>query len=322
MKEVIAGQPTVLGCNVWDLSGSPSKPKIAGTIYVAVKLDKPGDTDDGKYWDDNDDTWQDAPVAWPTLNYRKGSWWDVVVPTAMTTGKAGGFLVLVDASDNFAAPLASTVAAQNQTMVGVVTTLRSLSGLYATTIHAHTSGGVSVSDMQICVYDSGLTNLLDRQNTDAAGNILTYLNAGTYKIRLAKAGYTTSTATITVTADATFANVVVPLPVPAAASPSLCTVYGYVLDGAGVAVDGEQIDFYGYAPLGVDSNVLVTTPVSVITGPSITNPAWPSGYFAIDLLRESQVRTASRLAKLDGLIITIPDSASSLLATLIEDAKT
>jgi hypothetical protein len=120
--EVIAGSSVTLGGSVWDISVIPAKPKTSGTIYALVKLNKPGDTDHGKFWDTTSSgSWVAAGsvAAWPTATYRKGSWWDYDVPTAATTGKAGGEIVLVDLTDNLTAA-SSTVSAGGMQQADVV----------------------------------------------------------------------------------------------------------------------------------------------------------------------------------------------------------
>jgi len=319
-KSVIAGSSCVLGGNAWDLSSWKSY--VAGAMFAAVRLDKPGDADHGKFWDATGaGSWQAAPVTWPSATYRRGSWWEYVLPAAATTGKAGGFVHLTDLSDDLTDPSVSASTCSRDCQSADIVIASATVGLRSVTVHAHTVALVSVSDMTVCVYDSGLTNLISRQLTDATGNIVLSLDDGTYAVRFAKAGYVAASGTITVTADATFVFVVTAVAAPAAASPDLCTVYGYALDASGVPVNGETLSFYGYAPLGVLVDVVVTTPVQVVTGPSVLHPAWTPGYFEIDLLRLAQIKISSRLAKLDGLTINIPNTASALLATLVEAAK-
>jgi len=318
-KSVIAGQPVTLGGNAWDLSSW--KAYVAGAMFAAVRLDKPGDADHGKFWDATGaGSWQAAPALWPSATYTRGSWWAYALPAAATTGKAGSYVQLTDLSDDLTDP-SLTATTCSRDCQGAAITAGGTLGLRSVTIHAHTVALVSVSDMTVCVYDSGVTNLISRQITDAGGNVVLSLDDGTYAVRFAKAGYVAASGTIVVAVDATFVFVVTAIAAPAAASPDLCTVYGYALDAGGVPVNGETISFYGLAPLGVLLDVVVTTPASVMTGPSALHPAWTPGYFEIDLLRLSQIKTSSRLAKLDGLVIDIPNAASAALATLVEAAK-
>ena len=52
------------------LSSSNSVPVISGTMYAVVTLES-DDADNLKFWDENDDTWQAAPVTWPTGSHMK-----------------------------------------------------------------------------------------------------------------------------------------------------------------------------------------------------------------------------------------------------------
>lgn len=78
-----------------------------GTIYCVVRLES-DDADDGKFWDANDDTWQAAPVAWPTATHLHNGLWVYELPIAATSGKAGASLQ-VTFTDNITEASATTV---------------------------------------------------------------------------------------------------------------------------------------------------------------------------------------------------------------------
>jgi hypothetical protein len=119
--EALAGNTITLGGSVWNLAVAPLKPKTSGTIYAVVRLNKPGDADDGKYWDTTGGgSWQASPGAWPTATYAKDARWSYTVPAAATTGKAGGEVMLVALTDNVATPASSTVVSGGLTHASVV----------------------------------------------------------------------------------------------------------------------------------------------------------------------------------------------------------
>jgi len=66
-----------------------------GTLYTTsancvVRLEDNGHADDGKFWDDDDDTWQASPVAWPSSTHTKAGLHLFQLPAAATLGHLGG----------------------------------------------------------------------------------------------------------------------------------------------------------------------------------------------------------------------------------------
>lgn len=62
-------------------------PKVSGTIYVTVRLELDGDTDDGKRWCDTHGAWEVSPHAFPAAAYDAASDWLYQLPAAATTSK-------------------------------------------------------------------------------------------------------------------------------------------------------------------------------------------------------------------------------------------
>jgi hypothetical protein len=179
-------------------------------------------------------------------------------------------------------------------------------------------GALAVPTVLIAVYDSANTTHLFSVTTDVNGNVVLNLADGSYKLRPFKAGYTfTTPQALTVTADATVAIAASAFVPPTSSDPSMCTVYGYAYDASGTPVNDVVIDFYANAPIGVGAGLLTTTKVSVTSGAG----TWADGYFEVELIRDAEVRLASKLPKLDGLTITVPDDSSAELADLVEEAK-
>lgn len=174
------------------------------------------------------------------------------------------------------------------------------------------------------VYDASNSTLVKRViDTDSDGIVAITLNDGTYKVRLSATRFTPDNdpETLVVTADDTVTWDGTIFEAPASADPDLCTVYGFTTNASGAPINGVEISFFGYAPIGVDDEQITATRIDVTTGPTATNPGWAAGYFEIDLIRESEVRIKSALTKLDNLVVTIPDSASAKLVTLTEAAR-
>ena len=122
MKEVITNNSTSLGGNV--RIAATNLAKTTGTIYAVLKLDFPGDADDGCFWDASDSSWRMAPVTYPSATYIKSSWWQYAVPNTATTGKQGGVIVLVELTDNVATPGSATVYSNNCEELGIVSASR------------------------------------------------------------------------------------------------------------------------------------------------------------------------------------------------------
>jgi hypothetical protein len=530
MKEVAQGGTCPVGGNVYDLSVSPMKPKTTGTIYAAVRLDFPGNADDGKFWDTTSTgSWQASPAAWPTAAYQVGSYWSYVVPAAATTGKAGGMIVLAELTDNIAVPASSTVIAGGMEELGVVAVARGVSsvsgdvagkvlgggasvmtaagvravdgagnalatdakqgtpaalaggtatlagmlesvagtfaagddlhaikaaipsvsglatatdvsnavtainghtdsdttglagglstistnldakvstrstyaggaatpsdvadavsgyakgsditsavstidghtdsvatalasvidghtdsalaavqgtgtptlhtldakldtllvdedpaGLYQITIHVQDPDGNPVEAVDVAIYDAVNAVIKTRKRTDSDGNYVLHRDAATYKVRMAHALYTFDLETLVVTDDASvtyIATPVVPIGMPV---PGECLIYGDTRDASGALVDGVKLDFSAIAPQGVGDDVMVNSRVSVVSGPSTTNPNWPSGYFEVSLQRSVTVRVMSVMTNMSGLEFIVPDADSATLASLIEDTE-
>ena len=211
-KEVIAGSGARLACNVWDISATPAKPKTSGTIYALVRLDKPGDADHGKYWDANSSgAWIAAAsvVSWPTMTYSKASGWYYDVPAGATTGKAGGTIALIDATDNVATPASSTVLAGGCQQVDVVAEAR----LSTTSSIAGLTGNIA-GDVQGKVLGGGASSMSAAgvRAVDGAGNAIApaatavsstdYTSARAAKIDALDAAITTRAAASTAVSNA------------------------------------------------------------------------------------------------------------------------
>lgn len=106
MRQHELGSDLRLTGKVW--TAADGLPKTSGTIYAAVRLNKPGDTDHGKYWDDDDDSWQASGdvTTWPSTTHMVAGAHRVDVPSALL--KLHGECVLDVLTDNMASPASQT----------------------------------------------------------------------------------------------------------------------------------------------------------------------------------------------------------------------
>lgn len=199
-----------------------------------------------------------------------------------------------------------------------------MTGAQAITVSITDAVPDPVLGVSISVYDETNTTLIFRaEDTDLDGTIVLNLDNGTYKLRLSRLNFTPDNAveTLVVVGDASVTYTGTQFVAPSAANPALCTVYGFVIDANGVAQDGEVISFLGAGPIGLSGNQITRHRINVTSGPTVTNPGWAAGYFEVDLVRLATVRVKSSKLELHDLVVTVPDSASSLLTNLTEAAK-
>jgi hypothetical protein len=162
--------------------------------------------------------------------------------------------------------------------------------------------------VQVNVYDDTNTTFITKVWTDAAGEVSVALDGGNYKVRLFKSGYSfTVPESLVVTADASVlysgTNLVVITP-PSA--PDLCVVYGTVRDASGIPIPGACVEVFAIVPQVASGSQ---------QGDRIAHTQTDStGYFEIELVRNSQVQLKIDIAGLD-LKKTVPDAASQDLAT-------
>lgn len=170
------------------------------------------------------------------------------------------------------------------------------------------------------VYDStGTLHLFRARDNDLDGVIAFNVDDGTYVLKPFALRWVPDAATTTQVVDGD-ETVTLTGELTEAASdpdPTLCNVWGFILDASGNPINDVTLDFYADAPLGVGSGVFALNKLSVVSG----DGAWADGYFEIPLVRESKVRIRSTLAKLDNLVVDVPDAGTAELSDLVEAAK-
>ena len=335
------------------------KPVTAGTIYIVARFAKSGHADDGKYWDGAawsaapspwptsthlvGAMWSYPLPAGALVASMKGGKidWEMTdnptTPASSTTVSSSGCLDILAAIpateadlinlDETLEEIAHAVVDEVITSGHVVPGSLALevlsraepSGLREITIHVQDNVSAPVDGVDVAVYDSTNTTLLTRGTTNSSGNYVVHLDDGTYKARMAKALYSIALGTLVVTADATATFTAGPVVPIGTAEPGECLIYGTVRDAANSLVDGAVIDFTAETPQGVGDDVLSSGETSITTGPSAVHPAWTAGYFEVSLRRLARVRLSSTLSKLDNLVVTIPNAATSTLASLLRN---
>jgi hypothetical protein len=287
-----------------------------GTVDVAVRKWKQGDSEDGYY-------------------YTGAAWQAGATSVESTQGDGHAHTVVVDATRmaslagfDISARTVEATAIGPTTWVHVSDDFSSVSndtiappaGAKTITITVEDQNTDPVVGVVADVYDASNTTFIKRvTDTDLDGIVAVTLDAATYSVRLSALRFTPDndpeTLVVTVDAAVTYDGTIFVAPV--AADADKCTVYGFTTDASGTVIDGVEISFLAAAPIGVDDQQLTTAKLTVTSG----DGAWATGYFEIDLIRESEVRLLSTLARLNGIVITIPDAASSTLVALTEAAK-
>lgn len=248
---------------------------------------------------------------------------DVSNATTAINSHTDSAVAAIDTPAEIAAGVRSNLATELARIdVAISTRTAQPTGARQITLQVRDGSGNGVDAVDVAIYDSTNTTHLWTVTTDVAGNVVFNINDNTYKLRPVKVGCTfTTPQTMTVTADATVSVTASVFAPSTPVSATVCTVYFYTLDGENTPTSGVVVDFYPDAPLGVGNGVLLSSKVSVTSGPSVTHPSWPAGYAEIGLIKTATYRTASRLPKLDGLVITVPSTTPSMLAALVEAAK-
>ncbi len=155
--------------------------------------------------------------------------------------------------------------------------------------------------------DSGRTSLVGRLLTDVAGDSESFgLDDGTYYGSAAKGLYTFTNFSFVVSANATVNVIGVSVAPASPSAPDLCVVYGTLLDGSGDPIVGEYVYSEVITPATSSGNQLGHTQVSGITN--------ASGYFEIELIRESTQAISTPIARLSGTYL-VPDAASQDITT-------
>jgi hypothetical protein len=151
-------------------------------------------------------------------------------------------------------------------------------------------------------------------DTDSDGVVTLAINDGDYIVRATAPRFTAdeAEAELTVDGDTAVTYEGTLLAAPAASDPALCAVWGNVLDATGAPIADADIGFYADTPQGVSSNLMLAKRQSATTD--------ELGYFEVELVRGARVVVRCAAAKLDGLVITVPDEATASLAELVEAA--
>ena len=108
-----------------------------------------------------------------------------------------------------------------------------LTGSYARVITVQDGLGNNVIAANVEVWDSGNTTFYQRLQTNSSGQVTFNMDAGTYIIRIYKAGYTFANATLVITGAGSTTYNMTPFTTPTASNVNMCRVYGYFMTPEG-----------------------------------------------------------------------------------------
>lgn len=200
-------------------------------------------------------------------------------------------------------------------------------GAYSVAVTVKNPSNVPLAGAQVSVWSwsgSATVAALGWMNTNSLGVAAFNLPPGTYTLLPVLNGYTfaaPSSLVFTVAASPVSQSVTAtpasPVGTPA---PGQCLVYGTLYDASATPISGVEIDFFADCPQGVGSDLMTSSILSIVTGPTATNPSWPAGYFQIEMHQGANVRLSSSLPKLNGLVVQVPGTTTATLASLVEAA--
>ena len=175
-----------------------------------------------------------------------------------------------------------------------------------------------VQGISVTIKNSGQTAVIAGPGTtNSSGQVIFNLDDGSYKAIVSTTTIyeTLAAQTLTVSGTTTATYTITRHVIPSPSDPTLCRVYGYILDPRGETISGTQVIFQLEDPTSTEVS---TNLVSIDTLIVRTNG---DGYFYADLIRSSQF-TPSVDYKVScekvGLrtTITVPDSATASLNSL------
>jgi hypothetical protein len=183
-----------------------------------------------------------------------------------------------------------------------------LTGSYARVITVQDGLGKNVIAANVEVWDSANTVFYQRLQTSSSGQVTFNMDAGTYTIRIYRAGYTFADATLTISGAGSTTYNMTPFTTPTASNVNMCRVYGYFMTPEGgyyttltpSAVVEETYDFSNNFYKGD------------VTGGYVAG----TGLVYWDIVRGAKARV--RIPEIGyEAEITVPDASSSKLDDLV-----
>lgn len=185
-------------------------------------------------------------------------------------------------------------------------------GTRAIVLHTQEADTTTIPQAAVSIWaDAGHTNLVCRKTTDVSGNATVNLDDGTYYWTAAKSLYTWAGGLFVVSADGTENLTGVAVAPATPSSPTLCTVYGTVLDASGNPISGEIITAQEIVPAASGGYQLSDSRVSATTD--------ALGYFELELVRGTTVKLGSATLGISGEY-TVPEAASQDISTWAADS--
>jgi len=138
-----------------------------------------------------------------------------------------------------------------------------MSGSNAITINVHDGDGVNVLQAAVEIWDSAGTAFYEKKFSNSSGQAVFNMDAGTYTVKISKAGYSFTDTALTVTTSASVTYTITAYVIGSPATAGLCRVYTYVFNPDGTAfssvtssavvslVDKNDNNFYAGVVTGV-----------------------------------------------------------------------
>ena len=153
-----------------------------------------------------------------------------------------------------------------------------MSGSNTVTINVHDGDGVNIVQSAVEIWDSAGTAFYEKKFSNSSGQSVFNMDAGTYTVKISKAGYSFTDTALVVTTSANVTYTMIAYVIPAPATSGLCRVYTYVFKPDGTAfssvtssatislVDKNDNNFYAGTVIGVYSSTTGLLYFDIIQG--------------------------------------------------------
>ncbi len=204
-------------------------------------------------------------------------------------------------------------AIQGGIMFDDVPSTSQLGDLWKITVTVEDGDAVAIPDATVHLKNAGQTKTLAIDTTDANGQVLFYLQDGSYKILTSLLGqYSFSETTLTVAGVAQSVTITGSAlsTVDAATDANFCRVSGYVKDFAGNLLGGVKVAIRveGRARVG---NTVYQNPHRTVTSAAVT------GLFSFDALRPDSIDEGSLVYR-----VAVPNAGFDVKLTIPNQANT
>jgi hypothetical protein len=297
--EMVVGNAHVI--EVQARKRADSDPTV-GTIGLTIRFLKNGHADHGKYWDGA--AWQAAVqvVATTPLSFHAHQY--AFAAGTLAADMRGGWITARVAD-------ASAIHVGDEARYSIVLyTLDNLIGQlgeHAITVHVQDENTFDLPNANVSIYTSDNSTFITAGVTDAGGDKIFALAAGTYKVRLSLNlyGFTVPETMVVSTDDTkTFTGTSFTAPTPA--NPDNCSIYGTLRDAGGNLLVGETVKIYAATPQGLAAVMLGERGLQATTD--------ASGEFTIEVQKLAVVWVHNPVTGVQKKL-TVPNAASQDIST-------